>query len=153
MEDTTSPVVSFSGNETPYTVDQSVHITCAVSDAVGVVTTDGCATIEGPAYAFGVGPHTFVATARDAAGHVGMASVTFEVRVTTASLCALTERFASKGGVAHSLCVKLVNAAASGDAKTHDSQLRAYTNEVSAQSGKAIADADAIVLLALADRL
>jgi hypothetical protein len=156
VQDTTTPVVTFTGNETPYTVDQNVHITCAATDAVGVVATDGCVTIDGPAYSFGVGSHTFVAMAKDAAGHVGIASVTFEVRVTTASLCTLTERFASKGGLAHSLCVKLETAAAAlarGDTKAHDNELRAYRNEVSAQSGKAIADADALVLIGLAGRL
>ena len=156
VRDTTRPTVTFSGNATPYTVDQIVHISCLASDAVGVVSSTGCGPIDGPAYAFGLGSHTITATATDAAGNTGTASVTFEVRATAASLCALGESFSTKPGVARSLCAKLQNAAAAlarGDTKTHDNELRAYRSEVSAQSGKALTEADAATLTDLASHL
>jgi predicted extracellular nuclease len=79
-----------------------------------------------------------------------------DLRTTFASLCALTRDLVTKGGVADSLCAKLDAAAASlarGNVKTHDNQLKAYSNEVNAQRGKSISEADADRLISLADTL
>ncbi|HYR93545.1 MAG TPA: HYR domain-containing protein [Methylomirabilota bacterium] len=155
VRDTTKPVVTFTGNATPYTVDQTVNIVCSFSDAVGVVSNT-CRNFSGPAYSFGIGVTSYTATATDAAANTGSATLQFEVRSTSASLCALTTLFSSKEGIAKSLCAKLEAAAAAlerGNTKTHDNILNAYKNEVSAQSGKAISIADAAILIAAAGSL
>jgi len=57
---------------------------------------------------------------------------------------------------ATSLCAKLDAAAAAGargNATARSNQLNAYRNEVEAQRGKAISDADATTLIGLADLL
>jgi butyrate kinase len=72
------------------------------------------------------------------------------------TLCALAQRVVAKGGVASSLCTKLDNAAAArarGDLKAAQNMLKAFMNEVSAQTGKAISQADADLLILLAGRL
>ncbi|HKC90511.1 MAG TPA: hypothetical protein VKE23_04185, partial [Candidatus Limnocylindria bacterium] len=59
-------------------------------------------------------------------------------------------------GIAKSLCAKLENAAAArdrGNAKAAAKVLKAYANEVEAQRGKAIATADADLLILLASGL
>ncbi|HEY6201576.1 MAG TPA: hypothetical protein VI056_00900 [Candidatus Limnocylindria bacterium] len=58
--------------------------------------------------------------------------------------------------IAKSLCAKLDAAAASGargNTTARANQLSAYRNEVEAQRGKAISDADATALISLADLL
>ena len=72
------------------------------------------------------------------------------------TLCALATRVATKNGVASSLCAKLDNAAAArsrGDLKVAENILKAFTNEVNAQAGKAITQDDADLLILLARRL
>src|SRR6266480_2558576 len=73
-----------------------------------------------------------------------------------ATLCSLAQRIAGKDGIAISLCVKLGNAAAArdrGDLKAAQNILKAFTNEVKAQRGKAIGADDADLLILLASRL
>jgi len=72
------------------------------------------------------------------------------------TLCALAQRVVAKSGVASSLCAKLDNAAAArarGDLGTAQNMLNAFMNEVNAQTGKAISQADADLLILLAGRL
>jgi hypothetical protein len=72
------------------------------------------------------------------------------------TLCALAQRVVAKDGVAGSLCAKLGNAAAArdrGDLKAAQNILRAFSNEVNAQRGKAIGTDDADLLILLASRL
>jgi predicted extracellular nuclease len=89
-----------------------------------------------------VGPHAVRAAIRDKDGGVNEYSATVDVTVTAVSLCTLTERYVTKEGVAHSLCVKL----------EHGSW-RAYANEVDAQSGKSMTAEQAAVLKQLVGRL
>ena len=73
-----------------------------------------------------------------------------------ATLCALAQRVAAKNGVAQSLCAKLDNAAAArsrGNLKAAENILKAFTNEVNAQRGKAITEEYADLLILLASRL
>jgi hypothetical protein len=155
VQDTTAPVVVFTGNTTPYTVDQTLNIICSATDAVGVVS-DTCANFVGPAFGFGLGTHTYTATATDAAGHTGSATLVFEIRATATSLCSLATTLSTKPGVASSLCAKLDAAAASqarGDVKAHENQIEAFKNEVAAQAGKAFTGANAAFLIAAAGTL
>ena len=62
------------------------------SDGVGGsgIASSTCADIVGPATGFGVGSHTFSATATDNVGLTGAASTTIDVTVTPTSLGDLT---------------------------------------------------------------
>jgi len=156
--DLTRPTIAFSGNNGSYTVDQTVAITCTAMDALSRVdpahTT--CPGASGPAYVFALGMHTLSATATDRAGNVATASTTFAVGASEADLCVLARRFATKDGVAGSLCAKLESAADArdrGNMRVERSILNAFANEVEAQRAKAISPADATVLLTLAGQI
>ena len=72
------------------------------------------------------------------------------------TLCALVQRVVSDSDVASSLCDKLDSAKAArarGDLKAAQKLLKAFINQVKAQSGKAISQADADLLILLAGRL
>ena len=93
--DTQAPVVSYGGNASSYTIDQSVNITCTASDPTpgSGLASNTCANVTGPAYTFAVGANTFSADATDKAGNQGHTSVSFTVHVTPASLCQVTKQF------------------------------------------------------------
>jgi len=80
----------------------------------------------------------------------------FGLRVTAASLCSLTATFMEEEGLLNSLCSKLGAAAASearGNLRSKANQVEAFIQEVEAQSGKSITDAEAATLIALAGGL
>jgi hypothetical protein len=147
--DTTAPVVTFAGNAATYSVDQSVSISCLASDALSGVASNTCTNVSAPAWSLGLGTHTLSATATDNAGNLGSGSTSFTVTVNATSLCALVHQFSINSGIANSLCVKLdaaASAATRGLVKTQANNLRAFINEVAAQSGKALT-ADQATLL------
>ena len=139
--DKTPPTVTYTGNAGVYTVDQMVDIICTAADNLSGVASTTCANIVGQAFTFGLGAHTFSASATDFAGNTGTGSTTFTVSVTAASLEALTQQFVTKAGVAHALSVKLEHC-----------QINAYINQVRAQAGKSLTqdEADLLIQLALA---
>ena len=154
--DKTPPVVTYSGNSGSYSVAQSVEISCSASDALSGIASDSCATISGPAWSFGLGNHTFSATATDKAGNLGSGSASFTVTVDYKSLCTLAGEFASRSGVSNSLCVKLdaaSAAAARGQTKAGANDIRAFDNEVAAQAGKALTSDQAKLLTTFAAAL
>jgi len=76
--------------------------------------------------------------------------------VTEAALCSLVESLVTDASVADSLCDKLEAAAAAkarGNARAHAALIGAFINQVQAQSGKTISDADATRLILLAGML
>lgn len=154
--DATAPIVSFAGNAAGYTVDQHVKITCSASDAMSGVASHSCVSLDVDAYELELGVVKLTADARDRAGNVGAASAQFTIAVTHPSLCALVERFVSKQGVAHSLCVKLENADAAskrGQDNAARNLIDAFINEVLAQRGKSMTEKNADVLIKLARAL
>ena len=154
--DATDPLIGYSGNAASYTVDETVAITCSASDAMSGLASNTCADINGAAYTFGLGSHTFSATATDNAGNDASASVTFTVGVTYTSLCALTQQWVDNPGIAHALCAKLDAAAASaarGNNNSKAGQLGAYANQLNAQAGKSISAEHAAILIALSAAL
>lgn len=75
---------------------------------------------------------------------------------TETALCALVRSLVTSDEVADGLCDKLEAAAASkarGNATAHANQLNAFVNQVNAQTGKAISEADAARLILLAGML
>ena len=86
----------YAGNQGSYGILQTVTIICTATDpspGSGIASTS-CANIQGPAYGFGAGAHTFSAVAADAAGNQGHATTSFTVTPTAADLCTLTKQFA-----------------------------------------------------------
>jgi hypothetical protein len=150
--DATPPVITYTGNAGSYTVDQNISIQCSASDpdpGSGLDSTT-CADVSGPAYAFGLGSHSYSATGTDVAGNVGSGSTTFTVNVTFASLANLVAAFSTSADVTSGLIDKLEAAAKS---KKPDNQLNAFENQVSAQTGKALTADQAEILIGLAEAL
>ncbi len=153
--DATPPEVTYTGNAGSYTVDQTVSIQCTASDpepGSGVDSTT-CEDVSGPAYAFGLGNHTFSASATDVAGNDGFGSTTFTVTVTFDSLANLVTRFSTDDSVTTGLTDKLAAAAAAKNAKARTNQLNAFENLVKAQTGKALTAEQAALLISLAEAL
>ena len=150
--DVTPPTITYSSHPSEYTVDQHVSITCTANDTQSGIASDTCAPIDGDAYVFGLGAHTFSATATDNAGNSASASTSFNVNVTFGSLANLTRRFVTSKGVATEL-VQYLNdaevARANGKPKQADAKLNAYRQLVRAQTGKSITSENASVLITL----
>lgn len=143
--DATKPVVAYSGNEGVYTLDQNVSISCLATDGLSGIDSDSCAPISGLAYTFGLGSHSYSASAMDKAGNSSTATTSFVVIATPASLCTLTKQFVSgpgEKGIENSMCTKL-----------EKGSYAAYINEVEAQSGKSISAAHAALLIGWAATL
>jgi probable HAF family extracellular repeat protein len=149
--DATNPVITFSGNAGAYTVDQSVAISCSASDEMSGVARASCPSIAADAYTLTIGSNSLTGGAEDNAGNTAAATTTFTVRVTYSSLCNLVSRWTTNAGVANSLCAKLRTAERQADAKA--GALRAFVNEINAQSGKHVAADKAAILIALAGAL
>ena len=94
--DATPPTVLYAGNQGSYAILQTVAITCTATDPSpgSGIASSSCANIQGPAYGFGAGAHTFSSVAADAAGNQGHATTSFTVTPTAADLCTLTKQFA-----------------------------------------------------------
>ncbi len=154
--DVIPPTISYSAHAADYTVDLHVSITCTASDAESGLASNTCAPIEGDAYKFGLGSHTYAATATDNAGNSASASTTFTVTVTFASLTNLTRRFVTKAGVAADLAADLGRAAdarASGKTRQAEAALQDYRQTLQAQTGKSITADRAAILIELSRAL
>jgi hypothetical protein len=154
--DGTVPTVTYTGNLGSYGVDNTVSIACSASDATSGVLSSTCQPTQGPAYNFTVGQNSRSADATDHAGNIGHGSTSFTVVLTTTNLCSLTKMFSTSANVASSMCTKLDNAAkaaARGDLKAKAGMINAFTEEVKAQSGKALTATQAQVLTTLALKL
>jgi hypothetical protein len=155
-EDTTSPVIAVNGNKESYSVDSNISITCSVTDDLSGIASVDCPSIEGPAYDYSVGVNKFTAKAIDRAGNAAEIEYQFTVTVDFDSLSRLTESFVTKTGVAHSLTTKLngaKEAASKGNQNAAEGKLKAFINELSAQSDKSITKEKANLLISLSGNL
>lgn len=153
--DKTAPSVALMGTG-DYLVDQTVSVTCDISDELSGIQSSSCSGASGDAYSFGLGAHEVGASAVDNADNAASTTGSFTVSVTADSLCNLVERFVSKHGVARSLCAKLRAAEAAlarGRVRTANNIMRAFSHEVCAQSRKSISRENAELLQDLADAL
>jgi len=155
--DLTPPTVTYSGNVGTYDASDTVNILCSATDAlsgIGPANCDGsssntCATIAGPAYAFGVQTSSFSASATDRAGNQGIATTTFTVVVTTQGLAKLVMKFVDKAGIQSSLISKLNSIQSdisSGKTSAKANDIASFENELAAQTGKSISAGDAAIL-------
>jgi hypothetical protein len=89
-----APSITFTGNGSPYTLLQTVNITCSPSDATSGIDSalTSCPGATGLAWTFGAGSHTLNANATDNAGNSSSSSSTFTVMVTVGPLCQLTSQ-------------------------------------------------------------
>lgn len=93
--DATKPAIGYAGALATYTVDQTVNITCAASDAMSGLASNSCAPISGPAYNF-IGLGSYSASATDNAGNGNSASVSFTVNTLSCqAMYPLITRFVS----------------------------------------------------------
>ncbi|MBT2698823.1 hypothetical protein J7E79_15600 [Bacillus sp. ISL-40] len=155
-EDTTSPVITVTGNKESYSVDSNISITCSAIDDLSGIASVECPSIEGPAYEYSVGVNKFTAKAIDHSGNAAELEFQFTVTVDFDSLSRLTESFVTKTGVAHSLTTKLngaKEAAAKGNQNALEGKLKAYVNELSAQSDKSLTKEKANLLISLSGNL
>ena len=150
--DRTAPVISFTGNAVTYSADVTVNITCNASDAMSGVATSTCATVSAPAYSFGAGTHTLNAAVTDRAGNSATSATTFTVTVDAASLSAVIDQIIGDSNVANGLRAKL-DAIARGNGKNRANLVKAFVNQVEAQRGKKLSNADADLLIALSASL
>ncbi|WP_255295233.1 family 43 glycosylhydrolase [Bacillus sp. AFS037270] len=155
-EDITAPVITVKGNEGTYSVDGNISISCSASDNLSGIESVDCPAIEGPAYEYSVGVNKFTAKATDHAGNSSEAEIQFTVTVDFDSLSRLTESFITDEGIAHSLTAKLASAKeafAGGNKEAVAGKLKAFVNELSAQSGKSITEKQANLLISLSSNL
>lgn len=127
--DATPPLVTYDMHPSVYTIDQQVSIGCVPTDNLSGVASSTCQAINGPAWSFGPGSHTFSAAAVDQAGNTGGGSATFAVMATFASQCALTRVFDTSPTQAMGMCKVLSYAQAAvsrGDAKLKQTYITVY---------------------------
>ena len=156
VADVTPPTIGYSSHAATYTVDQHVSITCTAADAESGLASNTCAPIDGDAYVFGLGQHTFSATATDNAGNSASASTSFTVSVTFASLTNLTRGFVTNNKVADALVGNLRDAEAArakGKTKQAEDKLNDYRRRVQAEIGKSITGERGSILIGLSQAL
>lgn len=153
--DITVPLIEFSATE-EYTVDAHISISCTAFDELSGIDQVNCPTIDGPAYTFNIGENKMSATATDKAGNKAEVEQTFAITVDYDSLSKLTQTLVTKDEIAQSLTTKLQSAkqsAQKGNKQAMEGKLKAYSNQLSAQSGKSITKENAELLTSLIDYL
>lgn len=152
--DNTPPVITWSAHPGTFTVDQLIAITCTATDDGSGIASHTCVDVVGPAYTFGLGTHTFTATATDNAGNSVTAATTFTVAVTASSLANLARQFFGDAGITGGLA-NMLAAAERAEAKGNGggSALKGFAAAVAAQAGKAITAEQADILIQLSRAL
>jgi hypothetical protein len=145
--DKAAPTVTFSGNADTYTVDQTILITCAASDALSGIGSTSCPEVaSGPAAnyvgATATTSTTLTATATDNAGNSAAAGTTFTVSVTADGIC----RISASLRTADAICGQVTSIATAPSARAKAGKLQAFDSFLAAQSGNSIS-ADLATLL------
>jgi hypothetical protein len=136
VRDTTAPRLALGGSAGTYDVDGSVSISCTATDAASTPTCSPTSFLAAAA-SFTTGPHTVSFSATDAAGNHATAVATFEVKPTVGGMINLTNARVTKDQLASSL-----------EAKLRAGSFQAYRQQLRAQVGKGISQADADLLTA-----
>lgn len=151
--DASPPSIEYQNNLRSYTVDQTINIICVPSDATSGIASHTCQNITGDALAFGLGTHTYSASATDNAGLSTTASTSFNVSVTLASLAVLTRRYSTNEGLGEALAKLLLLAEQLRNHRNTvaaEVALRAYVTTVQYQTGHAFSAEHSAILLELA---
>jgi len=154
--DATAPTISYSSHPATYDLGQTIAITCTADDELSGLASSTCQNITGSASSFGLGLHTFNATAQDKAGNTNSASTQFTVVDSYDGLIALVNLYETKPGVAATMVSTLRSAQASadaGNASAANNQLNAFINQVQAQVGKSLTAEQAATLIRLTNAL
>ncbi|WP_066051767.1 rhamnogalacturonan lyase family protein [Robertmurraya korlensis] len=158
--DQTGPEITFSVEDgAEFGVDQMVDITSKAEDALSGVDTSTDVNISKPAYELGLGSHSYTAEAADMAGNRSSQSINIVVVVDYDRLTSLTGQFLTENGSTEDLnsfeskLMAAKQSEARGNTSAHNGQLRAFINQVKAQSKKAFTEEQANVLVELAESL
>lgn len=154
--DTTDPVIEFFSANKEYTVDSNISISCHATDELSGIENVSCPSVEGPASSFKIGKNKISASATDKAGNTAEVEVTFTVIVDFDSLSRLTEALVTQDNIAHSLTIKLLSAKQAKDKGNKEAmvgKLKAYSNQLSSQSGKSVTKENVTLLTLLVDNL
>jgi probable HAF family extracellular repeat protein len=152
--DSTPPLVSYSGNQGSYTVNQTITITCAASDSLSGIASTTCQSISGPAYSFGLGTTSLSASATDRAGNTATASTSFSVVDNASGLDALIEQTIGAGGAANGLETKVAAIVSAPNQNAKNGKIGAFDNQVDALvHNGTLTEAEAAVLKQLAGAL
>ena len=79
ISDRTPPAVTYPGAQGWYYTTDYIWIDCVASDALSGLARTSCYPIQGQAWTYGYGAHTYSHSATDYAGNVGQGSVSFTV--------------------------------------------------------------------------
>ena len=151
--DATAPTVTYAGNAGSYTVDEDIAITCVATDNLSGIASTTCQDITVPAWSLPLGTNTFSATATDRAGNTTTSTIKFKVEVTHRGVGNLSERFSAEQQIVKGLRKQLDAAAEEDKAKTANNRLKAYSNKVRAEKGKAFTPSEADTLVHFATAL
>jgi hypothetical protein len=158
--DRTAPVVTYEGNESPYSLLGEVLIRCVAADALSGIAATTCEDVSRPAWSFEPGANAFTAEATDRAGNVGEGSTTVEVVPIFDDLCTLTQQFLETTNrepvLGRSLCQKLAaaeRADSGGDLHRRGAILGAYLSELVATTLRFFTEEQAAVLRRWAEAL
>jgi hypothetical protein len=152
--DSTAPTIALTGGGT-YSVGDTVSIGCQASDATSGVASSDCGSVAGskPAYEYPLGDTMIAAHATDDAGNSSAASETVRVVDTPSGLKSLVEQFSSSPGVTNGLGAKLDAIAQAPNANAKAGSVRAFINQVNAQTGKGLTADQAATLIKLVQEL
>jgi hypothetical protein len=153
VQDTIDPVVTYTGNAGTYTVDQTINIICAASDAGSGVASTTCADVTGPAHTFLVGVNTRTATATDVAGRTGSASISFTVTVPPSAVGNVINTFFDSPTEAAKANQTLNLATGAPNASARAAHLNKLKNDINKEIGKTLTAAEAATLIALLNNL
>jgi hypothetical protein len=151
--DRTPPVIAWSGNAGRYTVDQTVSISCAVSDALSGVAQSKCGLAIAGAYAFPLGTTTLAGNASDFVGNSRNATTSFTVVADLPSVTNLVNRWVTDSGTAASLDRLLAASVQSASSDDRAAALSAFQSQLSAASGVSVTAEHAKKLAALAQAI
>ncbi len=139
--DKTSPVITYTGNTSPYSVLDTIDIRCTATDNLSGIAATTCVDITGPAFTFEPVTNSFSSEATDKAGNTGNGSTTFDVLVSFDDLCILTRQFIDESNqnprkanfLGNSLCSKLNSAKrfnAAGKDKQRAQKIAVYLKQI-----------------------
>jgi hypothetical protein len=154
--DRTPPVITYSGNQGTYSIEQGIHIGCSATDALSGIADDTCENFDSIAWLYSrTEPTVLESAAVDKAGNLATASTYFFVRLNPKALMVLTQQATPKAKVAKSLCSKLESILGKKkiSARARAKAIASFLKAVKKERGRSLAADKADLLLRLAAEL